>query len=167
MNRYYEILQSHLFVARSTSATPPAAASEDWKLLGNCPMGGRLTANVEIKERIDVKLGQRLKIREEVARDFTARVEIEELNKLVMDMIFRSNTTATDDIISHGSTSSNVWIQFQAYNRADANRVLVQGYGLLIPTGDVPLGGEDFFKAEFEIQFSGKLSGKLIGAYPA
>lgn len=167
MNRYYEILQSHVFIARSTAATPPAAGSADWKLLGNCPDGARMTATIETKERIQIILGQRIPEEEEVGRRFSARCNIEELNKSVMDMIYRSNTTATDDLISHGTNSSNVWIQFQSYNRSDANRVIVQGRGILIPTGDIPLGGEDFFAAEFEMRFSGRITGKLIDAYPA
>lgn len=172
MNRYYVIPQCHIFIARIgeggvTADAAPAHSSAAWKKFGNAPEGGKLRTEVDMKERVNIVAGQRLTENHELGRKFTATLSIEELNKLVVDMVFKSNTTATDDFISQGTQSSACWVQLQGYDQGDANRFLLQGKGPLIPSGDFSMGGTEWFSQDFEIRFDGKVAGKLVGAYPA
>jgi hypothetical protein len=169
MNRSYPIPQSYVWVARIgvssvTRAAAPAHDSAAWLKFGNCP-SATLGVEVERKERKEIVLGQRISRYKEIGRKFNAKGTIEELNKLVIDLLFRSNVTANDNFISHGSLETVAWTRFQSYDETDANITILEGLAFIQPTGDIILGGEEHFKAEFEFHFEGKVSGKLIAAY--
>lgn len=168
MNRYYPITQGYIWVARLsdtvTDAAAPAADSTDWLKLGEA-VNGSIGTEVETKERTKIVLGQRLKVESIIRETFTMKVSIEELNKLVFDLVFRSDETATNAFISHGAQGRKAWVRYQGYDEADDNNAILQGLALVKPSGDVPLFGEDFFKADFDMSFEGKLSGQLIGSY--
>lgn len=168
MNKYYPILQCHVMVARIagavTRASAPIATSADWIRLGNATSGG-VSVATETKERTSIVVGQRVKIKAVVSREISAKATIEELNKAVVDAIFGSATTATDDFISHGA-GFTYWVRFQSYDQDDTNRILLEGLADISPSGDIPLGGDEFFKADFDFAFQGRVAGKLIGAYP-
>jgi len=170
MNRYYPITQGYIWVARLsdtvTDASAPAENSTDWLKLGEA-VNGSIGVEIETKERTKIVLGQRLKVESIIRETFTMKVSIEELNKLVFDLIFRSNETATNAFISHGSQGRKAWVRYQGYGEDDVNNAILQGVALIKPSGEVALFGEDFFKADFDMVFEGKVSGQLIGSYTA
>lgn len=169
MNRYYPIIQGYVWIARLsgsvvTASAAPAANSEHWLKLGEA-VNGSLTPDIETKTRTRIVLGRREQVEEVIRETYTMKTTIEELNKLVVDLVFGSNTTATNDFIATGNQGRRAWVRFQGYEQTDANRVLLQGLVMIKPSGDTPLFGEEFFKADFDMKFEGRPTGQLIGAY--
>lgn len=176
MNRYIPILQGHVYVARVngstvTEATAPATTTGDppeinplYLKLGEALSGG-ITPEIETKPIIRIVGG----IREEddivVKERYTARVTVQELNKLVVDLLFGSNTTATDGFTAAGSQGRKAWVFMQAMDSASQPRVLLLGLAHIQPAGEVNIFGEDVFTADFEIKFRGRPAGTLINAY--
>jgi len=173
MNRYYPILQGHIFIAREgdgtpavTKAAPPAHDSASWIKLGET-IDAELSAEIETATRTAIQIGKRVKIDEVIAETFTLKGTIQELNKLVLDLFFGSTTTATDAFIATGSQGRKAWVRFQAYDQANANRSLLEGFAMIRPAGPLTVAGEDFFQAEFDMVFEGRPSGTVTSAYPA
>lgn len=169
MNRYYPIIQGYLWVARLsgstvTEAAAPAHDSNLWLKLGEAT-NGSLASEIETKTRTRIVLGRREQVDEVIRETFTMKATVEELNKLVVDLVFGSNTTATNDFIATGNQGRRAWVRFQGYQQGDANRMLLQGLVMIKPSGDTPLFGEEFFKADFDMKFEGRPTGQLIGAY--
>lgn len=172
LNRYYPILQCHAWLARVdgttvTEDTAPAASASEWLKAGNVT-SGNLSADIETKERKQIVLGQRVPAKPvEIGRKYTAKIEVEELNKLLIDAWMRSDTTSDDDFVSQGSDESLYWLRLQPYDEADGNRILLQGLTFITPDGDLPLGGEDFFKITLDCMFIGRVAGSLVNSYSA
>lgn len=176
MNRYIPILQGHVYVARVngttvTEATAPATTTGNppeinplFIKLGEALSGG-ITPDIETKQIIRIVGG----IREEedivVKERYTARVTIQELNKLAVDLMFGSNTTATDNFVATGTQGRRAWVFFQTMDSASAPRLLLLGLAHIQPAGEVNLFGEDVFAADFEMRFRGRPTGTLINAY--
>lgn len=173
-------MQGHVYLARVgvggvTATTAPALMTGEapnqvvnplFLKLGEA-LTGTLGVEAETKEIVRIVQGQRETEELTLNEKFTAKITIQELNKLVVDMIFGSDTTATDDFIARGSNGRKAWVFQQAMDHGNAARVLLLGLATVRPAGDVPLFGEDVFKADFEMKFIGRPTGKLLGAYPA
>jgi hypothetical protein len=174
MNRYIPILQGHVYIARVgvggvTADTAPAtlvgeAPNPLYLKLGEALNGG-LNIERETKEIIRIVGGRREKEDITLSETYTAKVTIQELNKLVIDMVFGSDTTATDDFIAAGPAGRKAWVYMQELDHASVSRLLLLGLATVAPAGEVPLFGEDVFKADFDFKFIGRPAGKLIGAY--
>lgn len=168
MNRHFPIIQGYVFVARLggavTVAAAPAHDSAAWLKTGETT-NGELNVEVETKERTKIELGKRIKISEVVSENFTLKATIEELNKLVIDLIFGSDTTNDNAFIAAGAQGRKAWVRFQGYDQGNTNRILLQGLVLIKPSGAINLAGEEFFKADFDMMFEGRPTGSLIGAY--
>lgn len=174
MNRYIPILQGHIYLARIgvggvTETVAPATVvtaqpNPLYLKLGEALSGG-ITVEVETKPIIRIVGGRREEDEIVIAEKFSMKASIQELNKLVIDMIFGSNTTATDDFIGWGNAGRRAWVFMQGLDSASVSRTLLLGLATVKPSGEVPLFGEDVFKADFDFKFKGRPSGKLIGSY--
>jgi hypothetical protein len=175
MNRYYPILQGYVFIAREgnqdgggtvTKAAPPAHDSPAWVKAGET-INGELSVEIETATRTEIQGGKRVKIDEIIAETFTLKATIQELNKLIVDLFFNSDQTANDAFIASGSQGRKAWVRFQAYAQNNANRILLEGFAMIQPSGPLAVAGEDFIQAEFDMTFEGRPSGAVVGAYPA
>lgn len=174
MNRYIPILQGHLYLARVgvggvTAATAPATVVDgeinpQYLKLGEALNGG-MNVEVETKPIVRIIGGRRETEEVVMAEKYSMKASIQELNKLVVDMIFGSDTTATDDFISWGTNGRKAWVFQQGLDHEHVSRTLLLGLALVKPSGETPLFGEDVFKADFDFNFIGRPTGKLIGAY--
>lgn len=173
MNTYYPIQQGHVWVARVGEtdgagtvgeSTPPATTSEAWWKLGNATSGS-VTPTIETKTRTKIVMGQRLTEDVPVSEKWSGKITVEELSKAVVDLIFKSATTATNAFISHGSVSRKCWVRIQTYETDDSNRIIFEGLAVVKPSGEVKLFGEDVFSQDFDMDFLGKVSGSLLDAY--
>lgn len=176
MNRYIPIIQGHVYLARVgvggvTAETAPATQTGDplvqnplYLKLGEALDGG-LSVDIETKPIVRIVGGRRETEDLVVAEKYAAKVTIQELNKLVVDMVWGSDTTTTDDFTAWGNTGRKAWVFMQGLDGASVTRTLLLGLAFVSPSGDTPLFGEDVFKAQFDFKFIGRPTGKLIGAY--
>jgi len=174
MNRYIPVLQGHVYIARVgvgsvTATTAPATVigaeiNPLYLKLGEALSGG---VNVELETKPIVRIvgGRRETEDLVVSEKVSGKVSIQELNKLVLDMIFGADTNVTDDFTSWGTTGRKAWIFIQSLDQASASRGLLHGLATVKPSGETSLFGEDVFKADFDFSFIGRVTGKLIGAY--
>lgn len=171
MNRYYPILQGYVFIARIgdggvTAAEPPAHDSANWIKAGET-VNAELSAEIETAERTKIQVGKRIRVEEVTGEAYTLQATIQELNKLVIDLFFGSDTTATDAFIATGAQGRHAWVRFQAYDQGNNNRSLLEGVASIRPSGPLTVAGEEFFQAQFDMIFEGRPSGTVTDAYSA
>lgn len=167
-------MQGHVFLARIgvggvTETTAPATVVGDqvnplFLKFGEALSGG-LNVEVETKSIVRIVGGQRQTEEVVVNEKYAAKIAIQELNKLVVDMVFGSNTVNSDDFVARGTAGRKAWVFMQSLDSASVSRMLLLGLAVVKPAGEVPLFGEDVFKADFDMSFIGRPTGKLIGAY--
>lgn len=174
MNRYIPILQGHLYVARVgvggvTAETAPATVIDNavnplFLKLGEALSGG-ISVDIETKDIIRIVAGRRETEEIVIQEKYSMKASIQELNKLVLDLVFGSDTTATDEFVAWGGAGRKAWVFQQGVDGANVARTLLLGLAVIKPSGETPLFGEDVFKADFDFQFIGRPSGQLVGAY--
>lgn len=176
MNRHFPILQGYIFIARIGDGSVTEAAAPDalvnsepnpvWIKAGEVT-DGALNADIEYKERTVIQLGKRIIKKVPVRETYTLNATVMELNKLLVDMFFNSDTGADGTFASLGAQGRKAWIRAQGYDQGDGNRILLQGLANITPNGELQVFGEEFFQAAFAMEFEGRVQGELIGAYPA
>lgn len=166
-NSYYQIHQAHVWAVpvggSVTTETPPANEAAWGAPLGNVTSGG-LSVEVETQEMVKVVGGKRTNLFDETGESYSATFRVDELNKDVINAIFGAAQTGTEDTFLSGTRTRMVWLRMQLMNSAGTNRLLLEGVGILRPTGG-DFAGENFFGVDMEIQFRGQVSGSLIGSY--
>ena len=170
LNRHLIVPRSYAWLVPSAGSTllaaPAAPAStEAW----GDPLGETTAATVE--SDISHATGYLSDGGHQYPRHIPFRTEhmvaftVQELNKRVMNAIFGFTEPGTPADAFASANARYGWMRFQAVDQTDTARVLIQAWGLLKPTGALPLGSEDVFAVDFEFHVCGKISGSLVGSW--
>lgn len=170
MNRHLIIPRSYVWLVPSAGGTLLAApaAPADSNAWGT-PLGEitAATAETEVSHATGYlsdgghQFPRHIPFRTEHMIAFTAQ----ELNKRIVNAIFGHVEPGTPVDAFASGKSRYGWMRFQAVDQTDTARVLIQAWGLLKPTGALPLGSEEVFAVDFEFHVCGKLSGSLVGSW--